>query len=107
MAPLQKGFKIKGRAQTEEKEKGQDKKSTSKNKSGNKPIFHDYDAATKGVPQPVRDQRKTDGVCRNRDDDGDHNMEPPEPQPQKKRIRHRAKKSAATAAAEYTSGQAF
>ncbi|KAH0607147.1 uncharacterized protein H6S33_003135 [Morchella sextelata] len=132
----EKGFKIKGRAQTEEKEKGQDKKSTSKNKSGNKPIYHDYDEATKGVPQPVRDQRKTDGVCvrcgrkghlwkwcrsdanssasissfsrkRTRDDDGDHDMEPPEPQPQRKRMRHRARKPAATAAAEYTSGQAF
>ncbi|KAH0605098.1 uncharacterized protein H6S33_005080 [Morchella sextelata] len=34
-------------------------------------------------------------------------MEPPEPQPQRKRMRHRAKKPAATAAAEYTSGQAF
>ncbi|KAH0607134.1 uncharacterized protein H6S33_003122, partial [Morchella sextelata] len=111
----EKGFKIKGRAQTEEKEKGQDKKSTNKNKSGNKPIYHDYDEATKGVPQPVREQRKTDGVCvrcgrkghlwkwcrsdvnssasissfsrkRTRDDDGDHDMEPPEPQPQRKRM---------------------
>ncbi|KAH0604156.1 uncharacterized protein H6S33_007187 [Morchella sextelata] len=132
----EKGFKIKGRAQTEEKEKGQEKKSTSKNKSGNKPIYHDYDEATKGVPQPVREQRKTDGACvrcgrkghlwkwcrsdanssasissfsrkRTRDDDGDHDMEPPEPQPQRKRMRHRARKPAATAAAEYTSGQAF
>jgi hypothetical protein len=131
-----KGFKIKGRAQEEEKEKGQTKKSISTKKSGNKPVFHDYDEATKGVSKAVLDQRKTDGVCvrsgrkghlwkwcrsdanssasissfsrkRTRDDDGYHDMEPPEPQPQRKRMRHRAKKPAAAAAPEYTSGQAF
>jgi hypothetical protein len=130
------GFKIKGKAQGEEKEKGRAKKNTTTEKSGNKPVFHDYDEATKGVPKTVQDQRRTDGVCvrcgrknhlwkwcrsdanssasissfsrkRTHDDDGDHDMEPVEPKPQRKRMRHRAKKPAAAAATEYTSGQAF
>ncbi|KAH0604177.1 uncharacterized protein H6S33_007208 [Morchella sextelata] len=107
-----KGFKIKGRAQSEEKEKGRAKKNTSTDKLGNKPVFHEYDEATKGghLWKWCRsDANSSVSISsfsrkRTRDDDGDDDMEPAEPQPQRKRMRHRARKPAA---AEYTSGQAF